>query len=324
MVEVLPSGHFSLEEHVLRIQQSFENLRGSIFEVVSSIRLADEQLGHEVFGTELSEHLGMSPSTLSRWLQIGRSDFLLEHQTKLPTSFSGLYELTRLEKKYVLMFGDTRGHNKLLKLITTGKVNQTSEQQDIQSLLHQIELNLLEQQKVYRETQITNLVEDTEKDVKDVGLNLSHMIEGNETFRSFLVLPDRGVLSKWSDESIFDTDVYDDFPIADLRTPSISEVVQCFIRVPVKDIEVGLKILSGFGFTYRDMFVPYQPVLGYSLLKSEEVLLHGERGQSSRLEHSQIKKPDVDSLLQYVESVGSGPYLLVFGDTDRSGWKCLK
>jgi hypothetical protein len=324
--EVIELGVYTLEEHVERIRDALESLRYSIFNVVILIKEAHEQLGDDVFQNEFSDHLGMNPSTLSRWLQIGKSDFLVEKQSSLPTSFTSLYNLTRLEKKYIETFGVSKTHQKMSQLIEKGDISISSEISDIQFLIKQIEDLQRSRQKQTREDNIVNLSGPTEIDINP-GFDhpsLSSLIERNETFKSFVIIPTTEIISKWSDDSLFDTDINSSFPLSEIRSPSLTEPVMCLIQIPMKDIEVGLKMLSGFGFTYRDTFVPNQPKNGYSLLKNESVIIRGERGYNGGLEETDIISHNKEDLLLYVERVSPSPYILVFSDTDNDNWTvCL-
>ena len=101
MNEIIPPNQLSLDEHIDRIRSCLEKTRQSIFETVISIKECKEQLGEEVFQKDVSMRLGMSPSTLNRWLSIGNSEFILKHQNNLPHTFTSLYYITQLEKRYL-------------------------------------------------------------------------------------------------------------------------------------------------------------------------------------------------------------------------------
>ena len=101
MNEIISRNELTVEEHVQRIKLCLNRTRQSIFDTVISIKECKEQLGNEVFQKDVSEMLGMSPSTLNRWLSIGNSEFILSHQSDLPHTFTSLYNITQLEKRYL-------------------------------------------------------------------------------------------------------------------------------------------------------------------------------------------------------------------------------
>ena len=91
MNEIISRNELTIEEHVQRIKLCLDRTRQSIFDTVISIKECRDQVGDEVFQKEISTRLGMSPSTLNRWLSIGNSQFVMSHQDKVPTTFTGLY-----------------------------------------------------------------------------------------------------------------------------------------------------------------------------------------------------------------------------------------
>jgi hypothetical protein len=103
----------------------------------------------------------------------------------------------------------------------------------------------------------------------------------------------------------------------------MSEVVTCFISIPANQIDAGLKILGAFGFTYRDMFIPNIKGNGLTLIKSESITLHGERGIGKTPPLTSIASSGLDDLLSFAEEAGAGPHLLLFDTTERTSWTCL-
>lgn len=324
--EVIPSGKLTFEEHVDRIRQALENLKYSIFEVADAIHLAYEQLDGDVFQIELSEHLRMSQGTLSRWVSIGRSDFILNNRPDMPSTFTGLYQITRLEKMYLDGYGEDRAYQKLSKLISKRHITNTAEISHIQHLIKQLEDLQKSNRKQHKETTILNLSGSVIPS-NDRHVSLDKLIQNNQTFRTFFVSPNPDVIKKYKDDSIFDTDINSDFPLSEIRTPTLTDSVMCFIKLPMKDIETGLKMLSGWGFTYRDMLVPSYFKNGLTLLRNENVLIRGERGYSSFKTISgqtEVVNQDDEEILIYLMSVSSSPYISVFLDTHNENWTvCL-
>lgn len=78
-----PANHLTIDEHVDRIRGALDRARTAVFDLVGAIKDAHDQLGKDVFQSQLAERLGMNPSTLSRWLQIGNSQFLMSQQERL-------------------------------------------------------------------------------------------------------------------------------------------------------------------------------------------------------------------------------------------------
>ena len=321
-IEVIPANQLTIDQHVERIRNALDRARSAIFDLVDTIKAAHDQLGGDVFQSELAERLGMSASTLSRWLQIGNSQFLIAQQARLPSTFSSLYDLTRLEKIYVEQYGPTEAERRLVKLLEDGKVSPTSERSDIQALLKSIDDRLKKKAKKEREQRIIDLAGRNELPASDK-VSLSDLLEQGSIFRTFVAVPPRELLSKWGDDGILEIDIADQFPVANLRAPSMSEVVTCFISVPANQVDAGLKILGAFGFTYRDMFIPNIKGDGLTLIKSETITLRGERGIGKTPPLTSMASSGLDDLLSFAEEVGAGPHLLLFDTTERTSWTCL-
>lgn len=321
-IEVIPANQLTIDQHVDRIRNAFNRARSAIFDLVDTIKSAHDQLGGDVFQSELAKRLEMSASTLSRWLQIGNSQFLIAQQARLPGTFSSLYDLTRLEKIYVEQYGPTEAQRRLVTLLEDGKVSPTSERSDIQALLKSIDDRLKKKAKKEREQRIIDLAGRNELPASDK-VSLSVLLEQGSIFRTFVAVPPRELLSKWGDDGILEIDIADQFPVANLRAPSMSEVVTCFISVPANQVDAGLKILGAFGFTYRDMFIPNIKGDGLTLIKSETITLRGERGIGKTPPLTSMASSELDDLLSFAEDAGAGPHLLLFDTTERTSWTCL-
>lgn len=321
-VEVIPANHLTIDQHVDRIRSALDRARSAVFDLVDAIKTANEQLGGQVFQSELAERLGMSASTLSRWLQIGNSQFLIAQQERLPSTFSSLYDLTRLEKVYVEQYGPTEAERRLVKLLEDGKVSPTTEQSEIQALLKSIDDRLKKKAKKAREQKINSLTGRDEIGTSDK-VTLSELLDKGAIFRTFVAVPPRELLGKWGDDGILEIDIAEQFPVANLRAPSMSETVTCFIAVPANQVAAGLKMMGAFGFSYRDMFVPNIAGAGLSLIKSETIVLRGERGGGKIAPKVEMASVEVDDLLGFAEVAGSGPHLLLFDTTERTVWTCL-
>lgn len=326
-IEVIPANQLTIDQHVERIRSALDRARSAIFDLVDTIKTAHDQLGGDVFQSELAERLGMSASTLSRWLQIGNSEFLIAQQARLPSTFSSLYDLTRLEKIYVEQYGPTEAERRLVKLLEDGKVSPTSERSDIQALLKSIDDRLKKKAKKEREEKLLGL-EDGLMETETKSTSIVDLISENKKFRSFVVNLPNELIHRWGDEGTSELDIMEEFPLHDLRPPSISEVVTCLLIVPMNKIDVGIKVLSSFGFTYRDTYVPHQtsPDLYRSNLQrltNEKVVLRGERGFSGNPASNQISSSNVKDVVGWVGDHLTSPYCLVFDKTDVDGWVCL-
>ena len=62
----------------------------------------------------------------------------------------------------------------------------------------------------------------------------------------------------------------------ELRTPSVSEDVMCLMVVPMNKIDVGIKVLTSFGFTYRDTYIPSHSSSNLQRFTKENVVVRGK------------------------------------------------
>lgn len=321
MNKVLSKHELSIDEHVTRIQLCLEKTRQSIFETVISVKECHTQVGNEVFQKEISERLGMSPSTLNRWLSIGNSQFVMSNQDKVPTTFTGLYYLTQLEKKYSEYYSND-SLQRLEKLFQDGKVHGNSQQTDIQDILNKISDQIKKRKKKEREKDIVELLGGNLKS-ESKNTSLNQLIDNGALFRCIFVDLKKSLISRWGDQGFFETDIQEEFSIYKLRSPSITEAVTCLIRVPMNKINVGIKVLSAFGFNYRDTFVPASESRGMALLDSHNIILRGERGGGKKLVNVSLISSNTKDILDFCENEFESPFLVVFDEVDRRNWVCI-
>lgn len=321
MNEIISRNELTIEEHVQRIKLCLERTRQSIFETVISIKECKEQLGNDVFQKDVSDMLGMSPSTLNRWLSIGNSKFILSHQSDLPHTFTSLYNITQLEKKY-LEYYPKDGHQRLEKLIEKGDITITSQNTDISEILKKIDDKIKVRKKKEREQNILSLGDGVVvKETKTTSID--DLISENKKFRSFIINLPNELIKRWGDEGVSELDIMDEFPLHELRTPSVSEDVMCLMVVPMNKINVGIKILTSFGFTYRDTYIPSHSSSNLQRFTKENVVVRGERGFGGNPPSDEISSSKTNDLVSWVSTNLPSPYCLVFDDIDVDGWVCL-
>jgi hypothetical protein len=318
MNEIIAHGELTLDEHVERIQDCLQRTRESIFETVIAISECKEQLGDSVFQVNVAEQLGMNASTLNRWLSIGNSTFIMSNQENLPSTFSSLYNLTQVEKKYEEFYSNSA--DKLQELIEGNKVGLLSQQNDIQEIQKQIDKKIKAKKNKAREANLLSLGDNTLQSVSRK-TTLDEVLSNREVFRTIVVTLDSEQISKWGDDAVFEEDIAEEFPLHDVRSPSTTESVVCLIKVPIKKIDVGIKVLNAFAFNYRDCFVPQDAASGkLQNMSLELVVVRGTRGANQQVMSENILSAKTDDILDFCESNFSEPMLLVFDDTERADW----
>ena len=320
MNELSRISDLTIDEHIERIQRCLQRTRDSIFETVVTIKECKEQLGDDVFQNEVSERLGMSPSTLNRWLSIGNCEFIMNNKDNVPSTFSGLYSISRLEKKYNTFYPKD-SDSRLQKLIDEDSIQLSSQNNDILELEQRIDSLIKRRNKKIREKKMVGLNSGVyQSQTKQT--TLDELVTNRELFRTFVINLNSNQITKWGDDSIFEMDIRDEFPLHEIRSPNLTDLVVCLIRVPMKKINVGLKVMKSFGFTYRDTFVPQDDVSGLRNVKDEIVIIRGERGTNKSELGTTIKSSKITDVLEYCEDNFREPMLVVFDDVDRSNWVC--
>ena len=78
-------------------------------------------------------------------------------------------------------------------------------------------------------------------------------------------------------------------------------------------------MLSGFGFTYRNIIVPPNSSKNYEPISNEDIIIRGERGRTSASQNPLVST-EIEDILSYAELIGNAPYLLCGTTTDRDRW----
>lgn len=321
MNDVSLPNELTLEEHVLRIRNAMGKARDAIFDVATTIKDCQIQLGTEVLKRDVAERLGMSASTFNKWIAIANSDFILANRDQVPSTFTGLYYLARLEKKYEKFYSNNAQTN-LTKLISNGRLLTTSQHTDVQAFITEIQRKIDAREK--RELEKENLdLTGSAIASSPTSTSLADLVSQRITFRTIIVTLSAEKLSEWSDGGFLKADIQSDFPLHELRAPSITETVTCLLPVPMNRIDVGLKALSAFGFSYRDTFVPAMAVTGLHLLNKQVVVLRGERGKPAAVQALSLNGTNTEHLVEYAEANLAAPYLSVFSDVKRDHWTCV-
>jgi len=312
--------HLTIEEHITNIIDARENMKEGLYEFIQSIRNANEQLPIKSFQNELGLRLNMKKSVLSKWISIAQSKFIEKHLRKLPPSFSSLYTITLIEKKYIQMYPLNPQHY-MCHLIYSRKLSSNSDRHECEVHLKRITQQIAREKQLIRHDDILSLSGGTLASTK-TKKSIFEYLDGNKRFRSFVVIPSDEQISLWSDDGYLQMDIANDFPLHELRTPSITENVSCLIKVKMKRIDTGIKLLSSWGFSYRNVIVPPLTNAYCTILDEEYVMVRGERGQEKKLTNPSCFTLDTEDILDFSEQNYNGPNLLVFGDTLREDWSC--
>ena len=121
------SNMMSIDDHVDKINEAKNKVQNGIFEMAEAITEAVNQLdGRQA---ELSEKLGMSKGTVSKWVSIGSNRLLVKMKDKAPLSFNSLYQLSSLDNQYNKIYGQKVAEKKFLELFENEKITPLSQVQ---------------------------------------------------------------------------------------------------------------------------------------------------------------------------------------------------
>jgi hypothetical protein len=313
--------HLSLDEHVTRLLDARTKIREGLWDFIDALKDARDQLPPNTFQNELGIRLGMKKSSLSQWIAIASSDYLMRKRDDLPPASSSLYVLTLIEKKYLQYYGQ-KCYPILDRLIKNGQITPHSERSDLEVILQEITQRIRQDDQLRRQEAIMSLSGGRFSPDRPAE-TLPEYLEDKTRFRSFVVIPSESQMRKWGDNGYFASDIADEFPLHDLRAPSMAETLTCLIKVKMRDIETGIKLINAWGFAYRDTVVPPTSNDRCTVLVDEYVLVRGERGQGKRITTKACLSFDTDDILEFAEQNSASPNLLVFDTTGRSDWSCL-
>ena len=313
--------HLTLDEHVERLLRARGKIREGMYDFLDALKDAKNQLSENTFQNELGFRLGMKKSTLSKWLAIASSDYLMSKRDQLPPTLFSLYVFTLIEKKYHHHYGE-KYFPIMDRLIKNGQITPHSERSDLEVILQEITQRIRQDDQLKRQEAILSLSGGKLAPDRPAE-TLDEYLEDKTRFRSFVVIPTDLLMRKWSNGGYFSSDIAEEFPLHDLRAPSMAETLSCLIKVKMRDIETGIKLINAWGFAYRDTVVPPSANDRCTVLVDEYVLLRGERGQGKRIATKDCLSFDTDDILEFAEQNSSNPSLLVFGSTSRPDWSCL-
>jgi hypothetical protein len=319
-LSVVEKGNLTLDEHIKKLEDARKKIKEGFNEWLIALREAYVQLPEGTFQNELGVRLGMRKSILSKWIQIISSNYLMNNRNDLPSTMSGLYTFTLIEKKYKEWYGDNH-HSMLNQLFKKNYINPNTEHLTLENILQDIKNLIRENDQDKRENAILSL-SNSKLANNSQCKSLDEHLKDNVRFRSFVVIPSEKQISRWSDDGYFAHDISEEFPLHDLRTPSMKLSVSCLIKIRMRNIDTGLKLLNAWGFSYRDIAVP-PTEKKYTILDNSYVLLRGERGQRKNIPLKVFKSFETNDILDFAEKLSASPNILVFENSNRKGWSSI-
>ena len=298
------SNMMSIDDHVDKINEAKNKVQNGIFEMAEAITEAVNQLDGRQ--TELSEKLGMSKGTISKWVSIGSNRRLVKMKDKAPLSFNSLYQLSSLDNQYNKIYGQKVAEKKFLELFENEKITPLSQRNDIDKIIRSQKKIITNKTRDNKENIVTH-PEGQAKTTVNSEMKLQVLIKSNLFFNTIIVVPSSNQLEKWKYTR---SDINEDYPLRNLENPDKNNLQQCIIKVKARDIDVAMSCLNNWGYNYSNILIPNQKKNAFVSIHNEYVVIRGERGRPKEI-NSVIKSNNSVDLINYAENIGAEPFLFV-------------
>ena len=307
------SNMMSIDDHVDKINEAKNKVHNGIFEMAEAITEAVNQLdGRQA---ELSEKLGMSKGTISKWVSIGSNRSLVKMKDKAPLSFNSLYQLSSLDNQYNKIYGQKVAEKKFLELFENEKITPLSQRNDIDKIIRSQKQTITNKTRDNKENIVTH-PEGQAKTTVNSEMKLQVLIKSNLFFNTIIVVPSSNQLEKWKDTR---SDINEDYPLRNLENPDKNILQQCIFKVKARDIDVAMSCLDNWGYIYSNILIPNQKKNALVSIHNEYVVIRGERGRPKNI-NSVIKSNNSDDLINYAENIGIEPFLFVGEIIKAKNW----
>ena len=307
------SNMMSIDDHVDKINEAKNKVQNGIFEMAEAITEAVNQLdGRQA---ELSEKLGMSKGTISKWVSIGSNTRLVKMKDKAPLSFNSLYQLSSLDNQYNKIYGQKVAEKKFLELFENEKITPLSQRNDIDKIIRSQKKIITNKTRDNKESIVTH-PEGQAKTTVNSEMKLQVLIKSNLFFNTIIVVPSSNQLEKWKYTR---SDINEDYPLRNLENPDKNILQQCIIKVKARDIDVAMSCLNNWGYNYSNILIPNQKKNALVSIHNEYVVIRGERGRPKEI-NSVIKSNNSVDLINYAENIGAEPFLFVGEIVKAKNW----
>jgi len=307
------SNMMSIDDHVDKINEAKNKVQNGIFEMAEAITEAVNQLdGRQA---ELSEKLGMSKGTISKWVSIGSNRRLVKMKDKAPLSFNSLYQLSSLDNQYNKIYGQKVAEKKFLELFENEKITPLSQRNDIDKIIRSQKKIITNKTRDNKENIVTH-PEGQAKTTVNSEMKLQVLIKSNLFFNTIIVVPSSNQLEKWKYTR---NDINEDYPLRNLENPDKNILQQCIIKVKARDIDVAMSCLNNWGYIYSNILIPNQRKNALVSIHNEYVVIRGERGRPKEI-NSVIKSNNSVDLINYAENIGAEPFLFVGEIIKAKNW----
>ena len=309
------SNMMSIDDHIDKINQAKDKVQSGIFEMAEAVTEAVNQLdGRQI---ELSERLGMSKGTISKWVSIGSNRRLIKMKEKAPLSFNSLYQLSSLDNHYNKYYGPDVGEKKFLELFENEEITPVSQRNDVDKIIR-LQKQIIKNATKEESKNTLNFIKDQVKPSVKSEMKLQVLLKSNLFFNTIIVVPSRDQLEKWKYFKGYNS-INEDYPLRSLENLDKSIFQQCIIKVKAKDIDVAILCLNNWEYNYTNILIPTQTKKALVGIHDQYVVIRGVKGQSQDV-WSTIKSNNSFDLINYAENIGIKPFLFIGEVVTTKNW----
>ena len=315
--EVLGKDVRTRDEYLTELRNTKNNIKNEVIKFAVLVKsILDNNLINQ---SELADELGMHRSTISRWVKIGSHRMIRTYKDKLPMSFEALYQLTNLEGEYIKKYNQSGGQKRFDSLFENNMVHNGVGTTEVIELL-QIHQKSVRQLKKRQTEKLFQESDTKELEYENKVYDLKTLTNTKKWFNTIVLIPSEKQLKKWGELGM-SSYIEEDFPITQLRNTTHTSTITFLMKVQVKFLDIGLKCLNAWGFTYRDTYLPKQTKESYESGKNEYVIIRGERGIKPKGDEPlSIKSLETKDIMSYAEQIGNKPYVIIGEEQDDENW----
>lgn len=316
-IEILDKDTPTKREYFIKLNEIKNSIKKNTIDFAITIKEIRDI--HNVTQEELSEELGISQSTISRWIKIGSHRMVSNYTQQLPMSFNALYELTNLESKMKKDLGQREGVQRFNKLFESKMIVPEMFHDDVAQLVNTYQ----KKQKLIKKKKTEQLFHESDSKTltyEDKVYDLKTLVETKKWFNTIVLIPSIKQLKEWKELNM-SSYINENYPITDLRNVTHTSSITFLMKVKVEFLDTALKCLTTWGFNYKDTYLPTQKSDNFESGKNKFVVLRGERGAGGFKDKPlTIKSEDTNEIMKYAESIGNKPYVLIGENEERKDW----
>ena len=247
----------TVENQAKRINDAWQRASNARFVVIDRIADAFEKLGEEAFQKDLAPRLSMSASQFSKFKTISECKPLMQRKKHLPVATETLYQLTRLHKLSLKVFGDDKG-TAVFKA-NLKKFDKRAETADVIAYVDNLKDRIDRRLAGQKERQLLALDGPSKRRSDFHSKVVPFEKAPKSTYRTIVVALPLKDMAWCSQIDVMKKDVADRFPFENLRAPSLQKGNLCVVWTQSQFMNGAVKLLEANGYGYRGLLSATPP-----------------------------------------------------------------